>query len=93
MPAEFFALLLDPFGRYRHGCDPPAPHTPTSSLPLASGFDFSHRVGLSDFSTFFFISQRLSAIEPFLPSLRLTGATHQNRLVFQNRSFVAERNT
>lgn len=24
MPAEFFALLLRPSGRYRHGCDPPA---------------------------------------------------------------------
>lgn len=92
IPAASLALLLDPFGRYRHGCDPPIPHTLTSALPLASAFDFSHGVGLSDFSTFPFISQRLSAIEPFLTSLRLTGTTHQNYLVLQNRNFIAERN-
>lgn len=93
MPAEFSTLLIFPFGRYRHGCDPPIPQTPSSSLPFASKFHHSPFVGLSDFLAFSFISQRLSGIEPFLTSLRHTVVTHQNCLVRPNRSFVAERNT
>ena len=72
MSAEFFAFLLVPFGRYRHRCDPPELLTRLSFLPRA--FD-SGPVSLacrSNFFILFFISQRLSVIEPFIHPFRHT---------------------
>jgi hypothetical protein len=72
MPAEYFAVPLGPFGRYRHGCDPPKRHLRLSFLswildcehvPLACHFNF---FPLS------IISQRLLVIEPFVNGFRRT---------------------
>lgn len=96
MPAEFFALLLSPFGRFSYGCDP------LDQLPLPSFFPIelegeqSPLVCLSNFFTIgitsTFISQRLYKFKPFLNSLRHTATTPQKCLVRPDKSFVTERN-
>jgi len=90
MPAEFFALLLGPLGRYRDGFDTSELSTRFSFLLRA--FDSKHFSPPcpSNFFTLSLLSQQLSAIEPFLKSFRLTPITHQKHLEPPNRGFVAE---
>ena len=72
MPAEFIALLLGLFGRYRHGCDLPEPFTQFSFHPWAFEGTYYHLAWPSNFLTRSYISQRLRVIEPFINPFRHT---------------------
>lgn len=77
MPAGFLALLLGPFGRYRHGCDPPERCLPFSFLPLSlDGEDFPLDRPTS-FLTLPLLSQQLSVLEPSIHPFRHTISTAQ----------------
>ncbi len=79
MPAVFSTLLFCPFGRYRHGCDPPASLPLMSSHPSAFNCDQSSFARPSDFLTFSLTSQQLSGFEPFVQPFRHT-SIHQRFL-------------
>lgn len=66
MPAGFLALLLGPFGRYRHGCDPPNQVTRFSFLPSAYNGKPLPLSGPSNIVALPHISPQLKGIEPFL---------------------------
>lgn len=89
MPAVFSTLPFCPFGRYRHGCDPPDSLTLISSLPWAFDCDPSSFARPSDFLTFSLHSQQLSGVEPFVQPFRHTGI-HQKFLEPPNLGFKKE---
>ncbi len=62
---KFLSFPLYPFGRYRHGCDPPVQESKLSFL--AASFDNPHVVlnSLSVFRIFFSPSQSFFSFEPF----------------------------
>jgi len=91
MPAEFFVLLLGPFGQSRQGCDP------SDQLILFSfffsAFDggpsfFAHR---SDCFHFSLILQQIQGIEPLLNPVRHTVVAQQKYCDPPNIAFETER--
>lgn len=76
MPAEFFALLLSPFGQFSYGCDLLDQLPRPSFFPIELEGEQSLLVCFSNFFTICFtpafISQRLYSFEPFLNPFRLT---------------------
>jgi hypothetical protein len=84
MPARFYTFVLCPFGRYRHGFDPPNRPTRYSFFP--PGFDFNHSslACPSNFFTLSIISQRLLVIEPFIKGFRLTTIIQSRLFKFSN---------
>jgi len=75
MPAESLALLLRPFcpfGRYRHGFDPPGQLTRFSFLPCAFACEHFPLDRPSSFFTLSLLSQQLNVLEPFLNPFRPT---------------------
>lgn len=74
MPAELIVLLVrpfSPFGRYRHGCDPPALSTHFSFLQRALNDDPSAGCPFIRFPPSIFLQRRRN-IEPFFQFLRHT---------------------
>lgn len=92
MPAGFLALLLGPFGRYRHGCDPPGRCLPFSFLPLSLDGEPFPLACPSNFFTLSPITQQLSIFEPSLNRVRHTLATQQKYLEPPNMAIEAEGN-
>lgn len=72
MPTEFFPLLLDPFGGYRHGCDPPDFPPRLVDFPLATGHSRFSEPCLLNLLHIFMIIQRFNGVEPFQQSFRPT---------------------
>lgn len=78
MPAEFFALPLDPFQRNRHRCEPSNRRTRFFCLPTAFDCDdLPLTCCPSLFFTLSFIFKRIRLIEPLLNPFRHTVATQQ----------------
>ena len=92
MPAGFFALLLVPIWRYRHGCDPSKRHLRLSFPPLALDSELFLLACPSNLFTFSLVRQQLSLVEPFLNPLRLTPVTEQKYLELPNMGIKTERN-
>jgi hypothetical protein len=72
MPAGNFPLLFGPFGRYRHGCDPPNQLAGFFSLPTAFDQSYSFRGFPAGLFAFSVISRKLRLLEPFSQLVRHT---------------------
>ncbi len=72
MLTEHLLFLFCPFGRYRHGCDPPKGITRASSLLTVPHYHTSSLAPLSDFFPFAFLSRQLNGNEPLLNPFRQT---------------------